>query len=973
MSGFNFERNLPHQQAGVESIMGVFNNLGAELDKELVSERVVNPVINVDRAQYIDNLMAVQARNQIDTKSTKYRDNDSHVLDVSMETGTGKTYTYTKAMFELNRHLGINKFIVVVPTLSIKAGTISFLRSDAAKEHFRQDYGRELKVYEVESKKGNKKSSKSYMPQPISQFVEENNFNRNYIHVLVINAGMINSPTMNEVFDVTLFDKYSTPFEAIASVRPFTIIDEPHKFSQQGVTWGNIEKFKSQFIFRFGATFNERYENLIYRLSAVDAFNQDLVKGVVTHVEAFPDGQNTTIRLMDLDGKEASFELNEHGKKTTVKTVKKDSMRKVHHEMDGVIVENMNKSVLLLSNGLELRRGDRINPYSYADSLQDKMMRQAVVNHFKIERDLLRREVKIKPLTLFFIDDIEGYRGDHQISGSLRKRFESMVKAEAERLLATETNAFYKAYLESTLSDISVAHGGYFSKDNSESDERIEKEVEEILHDKEGLLSLDNPRRFIFSKWTLREGWDNPNVFQICKLRSSGSQTSKLQEVGRGLRLPVNEYMSRVKDERFDLHYYVDFTESEFAKSLVEEINSNSGVGSEEWTKLTDDLIQKIIGAYPEYSEESLLGKLDDEGIIKRNNDFKDSGYERLQVMFPKLVATGGKLKGGKVRNAGDSTTYATIRAGRYAELKQLWETINQKVVLEYRIKDENEFASLLKAYLKGAKNKFQPQGSKTQTQRVTFQDNVAFYREESSLQEEVLPIVTMGYKVFLLELSRALSANINTVHEVLKDIQGVLDINHYRNVQTVRTIASGFNKFLLDHAFSKFQVGYAKVSSTVHPTYFTDEKGVPLRKVKAGRLGVHSDNEPPSEQYLFDELFYDSPLEKENIRETIDRVTVFTKIPKSSIRIPVAGGGTYSPDFAYVVERKDGKKSLSFVVETKDKDERDLYKDEEQRIKHAEELFNQLNPGIEIVFKTQFKSQHMVELIKAQIEADGK
>jgi len=970
MSGFNFERNLPHQHAAVESIMGVFNNLGVVDEENKASERVINPAIDVHRKQYIDNLMTVQSRNQINTNSSKFRNNDSHVLDVSMETGTGKTYTYTKAMFELNRHFGINKFIVVIPTLSIKAGTVSFLRSDAAKEHFRQDFGRELRVHEVESKKGTRRSKKSYMPQAVSHFVEASSFNQSYIHVLVINAGMINSPTMSEVFDVTLFDKYSTPFEAIASVRPFTIIDEPHKFSQQGVTWNNIRNFDSQFILRFGATFNDQFENLIYQLTAVDAFNQDLVKGVVTYVEDFPDGQNISIRLTDLDGKEASFELNEHGKKKTFKIAKKESLRNVHHEMDGVVIENMNKNVVVLSNGLELRRKDRINPYSYAESLQDKMIRKTVANHFKLERDLLSREVRIKPLTLFFIDDIEGYRGGHQIAGSLKKRFEAIVKSEAEKLLATETNEFYKSYLEATLSNLAMVHGGYFSKDNSESDEKIQKEIEDILHDKEGLLSLNNPRRFIFSKWTLREGWDNPNVFQICKLRSSGSQTSKLQEVGRGLRLPVNEYMSRVKDERFDLHYYVDFTEREFAQGLVDEINENSGVFSEQLTKLTDDLIEKILSMYPDYDEDSLLEKLDGGGIIKRNNEFKDSGYDKLIVMFPRIFATSGSLKGGKVRTSGGSSPYATIRAGKYSELKQLWETINEKVVLEYKIKDEHEFAGLLKAYFKNAKEKFKPQGITTHTQRLTFTGNVAFYSEESDLDEEVLPIVTMNYKAFLLELAGAISVNINTLHQVLLDIQNVLDINHYRNIQTVRTIASGFNKFLLDHAFSKFQIGYAKVSSTVHPTFFTDEKGLPLKQVKSGRLGIHSSTEPPSAHYLFEELFYDSPLEKENIRQKIDRVTVFTKIPKSSIRIPVAGGGTYSPDFAYVVERKDGKKSLNFIVETKDKDKRDLFKDEEQRIKHAEALFNQLNPSIEIVFKTQFQSQRIVELIKAQIKA---
>jgi type III restriction enzyme len=153
---------------------------------------------------------------------------------------------------------------------------------------------------------------------------------------------------------------------------------------------------------------------------------------------------------------------------------------------------------------------------------------------------------------------------------------------------------------------------------------KLRKKLKKFLHDKESLLSLDNPRRFIFSKWTLREGWDNPNVFQICKLRSSGGKTSKLQEVGRGLRLPVNEYMQRVKNENFQLHYYVDFTEKDFVKELINDINSKSLVVFDE-TKLTDELIAQILDKYSNQfnDEEALLKHLDDLDAIKRNNDLK--------------------------------------------------------------------------------------------------------------------------------------------------------------------------------------------------------------------------------------------------------------------------------------------------------------------------------------------------------------
>ena len=174
--------------------------------------------------------------------------------------------------------------------------------------------------------------------------------------------------------------------------------------------------------------------------------------------------------------------------------------------MTNLFIEKLNKSEVLLSNGLELKKGDKINPYSYSETLQEIMIKKAIKKHFEIERQLLTREVKIKPLTLFFIDNIDEYRNE---DGYIKKIVEQYIEIEVKELLKNETNDFYKKYLEKTLQNISKTHGGYFSKDNIEDDEKIEQEINEILHDKQAMLDLENPRRFIFSKWTLREGWDN--------------------------------------------------------------------------------------------------------------------------------------------------------------------------------------------------------------------------------------------------------------------------------------------------------------------------------------------------------------------------------------------------------------------------------------------------------------------------------
>lgn len=972
MAGFNFERNLPHQRAAVESVIKLFDDIGAKELKNKVQANISNPSIKFAGNKFHTNLTKVQEYNSI---NKKYYKKGSNVLDISMETGTGKTYTYTKMMFELNKQLNQSKFIIIVPTLSIKAGTVSFLNAKATKEHFRQEYNREINTYIVESKKA-KKSKKNFMPQAVREFVESHSTPNKKIHILIINQGMINSDTMSSnEYDVNLFDLYSSPFSAIASLQPILIVDEPHKFKTDNVTWKNIEKFQAQWIFRYGATFDEKEENLLYKLSAVDAFNNDLVKGVVTFVEEFNEGQNAIVKLKESDSNQAIFEVSENGKRSVISIAKKESMSKVHREMNDLIIDNLKKNCVVFSNGLEVTPKTHINPYSYSESIQDKMMQKTIMNHFELERKLLTREVKIKPLSLFFIDDIEGYRDGHEISGSLKTKFEKIVKAHIEKLLIDETNEFYREYLKKSLANISLTHGGYFSKDNSETSEEIEKEINEILHDKEELLSLDNPRRFIFSKWTLREGWDNPNVFQICKLRSSGSVTSKLQEVGRGLRLPVNEFMSRVKEEQFELNYYVDFTEKDFAQSLVDEINSKSEAKViENPTKLTEDLINVLLQNYDEYEDaESLCKYLNQEGIINFSLDFKDCGYEKLKEKFPAIVVSNDGLKNNKVRNGNEQRKKTTIRAGKYQELKELWETINQKVILEYKIENEDKFYDLLKNYLKENIKRFKEQGIETHTRKIEFENSVAYYKEIESLNDEILPISYMKYSEFLIELATVLKVNINTLHKVFYDIRSEMNINLYLNMQTIRTIRSGFNKYLLDNALSKFLIGYNRISSGthIHPTAFTNIDGEPLIKIDASNIGVIEgiNSDKVANNYLFEEVFFDSELERENITTELVEVTVFTKIPKNSIKIPVAGGGTYSPDFAYVFKDKKGNQTLNLILETKNKDKRDLYTDEQKKIAHAQELFKSINSNIKVSFKTQFKAEKINDILRSFLE----
>ncbi len=994
MKGFNFEKNLAHQKSAVESTLSVFDDLQVQAMSG-INRNLVNPVYNhivkqgnvfenqmLPYSKYHKNIIKKQAENHIEEKPNS----KSNIIDIMMETGTGKTYTYTKTIFELNKQYGIFKFIVVVPTLSIKAGTIDFLKSDSSREHFKEEYGKTIHLHIVGSQKSGK-SKKSFIPPAVMSFVNAGNFEKNSIQLMIINAGMINSDTMQKSFDRGLFDTYTVPFDAIGAVKPFMIIDEPHKFGQSNKTWDNIQKLKPQFILRYGATFpdkeidkknilsgkNEKikvkdYHNLIYQLTAVDSFNQNLVKGIIGHITEFESGKNAMVKFIDSDGTEASFELTENDKKKTVTVSKKESLKKVHPEMTDLTIENLTKSTVVLSNGLEMKKGDKINPYSYAEKLQEIMIQKAIKEHFLIEKQLLTREVKIKPLTLFFIDNIEEYRNK---DGYIRKTVEMYIRAEVESLLneieKEETHHSklitqnYKSYLEKTLLDLSLTHGGYFSKDNSEKDEAIEKEINEILHDKQAMLDLENPRRFIFSKWTLREGWDNPNVFQICKLRSSGSEISKLQEVGRGLRLPVNEYGNRVKDEQFYLNYFVDFTENDFVDKLVNEINQKSGAISieEVSAKLHDGMIKQIIQKY-NLTEEYLLEQLDNEGIIKRNNDFKEGGYDYIKHNYP-LIFEGVNSK--KISKAGDKDKKKiTVRTSKYDELKELWEKINEKVILEYRFDNEAGFKKLFTDFLKAQESNFISDGINERVSKIEIKEGKAVASESESVYGvKTTTISTMKYSDFLKELSKILTINIKTIHQSI--IDSGTEINQFLNQTTLRLIKQNFDHYLMANAIDKFSIEYKKVSNSIHPTKLTDEQGNVLSEYTSiSDIGTLFSSEKVADSYFFDQLYYDSDLEKTNIKTEIKQVIVFTKIPKNSIKIPVAGGKSYSPDFAYVVELKGGEKKLHFIVETKNVDGNEgLRAEEKYKIKHAEKFFH---GKVKIEFKTQFSNDKIANLI---------
>lgn len=562
-----------------------------------------NELIELSDEQLLHNIQKIQSENNIKQVAALNKDLGRVSLDIEMETGTGKTYVYIKTMFELNKRYGWSKFIVVVPSIAIREGVKKSFEITA--DHFMEYYGKKARFFIYNS----------------SNLNQLDNFSQSSgINVMIINTQAF-ATSLNEDKNVegrkgdavariiySKRDEFGSrrPIDVIKANRPIIILDEPQKMGG-AVTQKALKNFNPLFSLNYSAT-HAKQHNLIYVLDALDAYNKKLVKKI--EVKGFEvknfRGTDSYLYLEQivLSAKKppmAKIELEIGYNKSINRETRVlgvgDDLYYVSQEMEqykGYTVSEIDplRSTVTFTNGEIIQAGDVVGDVSEKD-MRRIQIRETILSHFEKEEKLFN--MGIKCLSLFFIDEVAKYRQYDENGDEVLGEYGQMFEQEYVSVLNEYLTLFdspYQKYLKSTCRDVGAVHKGYFSIDKKTGhsiDSHLKRGSEFsddipaydlILKNKERLLSFDEPTRFIFSHSALREGWDNPNVFQICTLKHSDSNTAKRQEVGRGLRLCVNQ-----SGNRMDI---------ETCGEAVHDINTLTVIASESYKTFVADLQSDI-------------------------------------------------------------------------------------------------------------------------------------------------------------------------------------------------------------------------------------------------------------------------------------------------------------------------------------------------------------------------------------------
>lgn len=937
-------------------------------------------------------------------------------LTIEMETGTGKTYTYIKTIYELNARYGWTKFVVVVPSIAIREGVLKSFES--MQEHFAQEYGKRTQYFVYNSKQLSK----------IDAFASDAG-----MHVMIINTQAFNA-SMDEEKSTDKMEKGKLkkadkaariiferrdefgsrrPIDVLAQTHPIMIIDEPQSVlgvDKKNKTRKGIAMFKPLFTLLYSATHRKGdIYNMVYKLDAIDAYNQKLVKKIeVKGIRQI--GSTATNGYVYLEeiviGKgnpqaRISFDIKtQTGTKQVSRLV--DERFNLKEQSGGLaeydnnfIVERIDGrlGIVRFLNGLTLHEGDAVGSVN-EDYIRRIQIRETIRTHLERERQLYGQNIKV--LSLFFIDHVDSYKlyEGEDSKGKFAKMFEEEYNRVLSEMLPSFTDEAYLRYLSDPRNAASKVHKGYFSMDKKskmvESKERQgeneERAFDLIMKDKERLLSLNEPVRFIFSHSALKEGWDNPNVFQICTLKNSDNETKKRQEVGRGMRLCVNQKGERqdadvLGDHVFDTNILtVIASESyeDFAKKLQTEM---AEACADRPTVITAHLFEGrsytmadgTNGKFDTHQAVAVYNALvrqdyvNDEGTLtaryfddKRNgsldfgksNDMKDSIIAILDTVFTRSIV---KPEDGR------KPKLAKFQKDNFAkkEFQELWKRINRRTY--YQVKFDT--SDLVKKSVKAVDDLLKV----TEIRIVVEGGSMENIRDKESLEAGVA--MTQG-NIRTIHLTEAVGKSVTydligqlvsatgltrkTIVEILKGIKPATFSMFKMNpeefiIKTARIINDC-------KALAVIQcIKYEKLNDEFSTDIFTENA---LR----GKLGV---NAIESVKSLYDLVVLDSMGTEKNFAESLeheDDVVVYTKLPRGFyINTPM---GKYNPDWA-VAFREGSVKHVYFIAETKGTDDlpSDLRGTENSKIECARKHFAAISEK-DVIFDVVKNYQKLYDVV---------
>ncbi|WRE27560.1 type III restriction-modification system endonuclease [Helicobacter pylori] len=957
-------KRLDYQEQCRDQILGVFKGIDLR-EPENDAQRISNPVFEIEAIKdlLLENIENLRSKQKITQGSVGI--DKSLNCDILMETGTGKTFCFLECVYALHKNHRLSKFIVLVPSNAIKLGVLKSI--EITREFFKSEYSTYLESYE-----------------DIERFILASN-HKCCVLVMTFSAFNKEKNTINKscIENTNLFNGAKSYMQALASICPVVIMDEPHRFLGDK-TKKYLEQLNALITLRFGATFKDDYNNLIYALDSKKAFDCALVKSIsvasvgesyecfleLKGVVKIQNDYEAAINYTDLENKTKSVKVKEHDNLGVVTQIS---------ALEDYIVEKITKTEIRFLNGFNLLL-DQKEPFSHLlEGEQEVMLKEAIKSHFEREEGLFKKG--IKALCMVFISGVNSYLSENEKPAKLALLFEKLYQQELEEVLKKPLDENYRAYLERTKDAILKVHGGYFAKSKKESDEA--QVIALILKEKEKLLSFDSDLRFIFSQWALQEGWDNPNVMTICKLAPSHSNITKLQQIGRGLRLAVNDKGERITKEHADFDFVnelvviVPQVEGDFVGAIQQEISEHSLIkqtfSAEELEK--SGIVKK---GYYGFLLETLEGlgfgeKTDDENfkLTLNQNEFlkKEPELEKLKdekyLDFEKLkdFLKDRLIGNSRVRNKNErKSEKIKINKENFKKFETLWEGLNHQARIAYAIDSE----SLIDEIVKNINSSFNVSSkivSVTTHKRVETMRNNAkteiFERESAcvwSLHE------------FISTLSNKVKLSFKSVAKVLENI----DENKFNEIKKneqegLRRLEELFLEIIYQNIKDKisYQMRETTIKNRKNDAFY-DEKGE-IREFLDGSLGVDKyeiKNSSAQEKCLYENFMQvDSEIEKGTIEESNDtKIIVFGKLPR--VKIPVGLNQTYSPDFGYVVGNND--KKVLLVVETKGVEHENELRDEEKRkISTAKKFFEALKKqGVNIEYETKMKKDQLSALI---------